>query len=205
MPKTNSYPNIARAVAAAALLLCGVTEATPFRYGVHAWTPVSGYSGFVDELLASAYHGIHHLRFYDGVESGANSIRVYTHALSTDAEQEEEIGVVGIGRLDDPSIKDLDVGNDRVITAIRVCTNETGDTNDRHLKGAEVWSARVKIDGTLEPTTAPASLKFERTSCKHWENKVSCGTNQVATGIRSYGDRSGLRGLALRCTKLLAG
>ncbi len=177
-----------------------------FRHveGGHEWTPVSGFSGNIKEVLADAATKALGAMYFMEKSDDPRLVSVYQQTLVSDGEG-ARAGAAGELKLRDGAeggTQSLDAGTSAYITAIQVCTNDRRDSSDRKIKGVRAWSAALKADGTLLPNATPAA--FERNNCRQWHAKVSCAPGSVVTGVRGHSnlEERAFSGLSVRCTKL---
>jgi hypothetical protein len=87
------------------------------------------------------------------------------------------------------------------ISSVQICMN-----SDRtKLKGARIWG--TKFDAGGAPVAMSSNREFRRPNCSRWETRVSCGSGEVANGVRAYydpdvGSTGSFHGLALRCQRV---
>jgi len=101
-----------------------------------------------------------------------------------------------------PQLWGVAVAEDHYVTAIQVCLNGKDDSAKKKIKGLKLWGSRLKADGTLVADSSPN--KKELNNCKEWQDKISCPSGKIATGVKAHyvSDKVGFAGLALHCSSI---
>lgn len=98
----------------------------------------------------------------------------------------------------------LDVGPNRYISSIQVCTSGQSDPDRRRIKGIRVWSAR--LHGATVVRTGEM-IEATRTNCSIWHERQICVGNRVAVGFEAHYDPSRTQpfftGIQLRCARVV--
>lgn len=89
--------------------------------------------------------------------------------------------------------------NNLYVNAAEVCDSK--NNNNERIKGLRVFGSRITNSGTVN--LAQEQDEFSRTNCGQWQSRVSCPSNEIATGIRAHFDTDGFVGLQLYCSRFI--
>lgn len=163
--------------------------------GRRHWTVVSGHAGGRARTAATsdARHALRKLRLY-ARDDAALRVRIIEAPLAVGETATRYAGQI----LVQPTLRGprtVDVGGDRYVTALQVCT---GAGEARGLRGLRLWGARLRPDGGLAHDLRPVVLAED--GCARWHARVACAPDSVATAVRAWFDRRhGVTGFSLRC------
>ncbi|MCP5265895.1 MAG: hypothetical protein H6934_07270 [Burkholderiaceae bacterium] len=163
---------------------------------------VSGVAGNItpgSEVMMPRSIGLHRL---DGWEHNDKPVRFASYGAPLDPASavSRRIATTTIFAVDSVaagSLKSVDVGSDRVATAVQVCVN-----NNR-IKGVRLWARRVRSDGSLDP--AETSDEYKRTNCASngWKARLSCGSGKAIQGLRFHSfDGHSYSGIGIACASI---
>lgn len=185
-----------------AAILTSAAGATDFRpvTSSERWTDISGVAGEYREILAAPGSGYSEMEVWERADKPV-LINVRVMTLSSDKPRFVRVREVEVPEARSPqSYERVDVGNDRYITSVQVCIN-----NDR-IKGIRLWGKLLSPNGTPKNEH---NDQFSLPNCMgKWRERVSCGDDKVATGMRLYYTTDhfvhdyGFSGIALRCARV---
>jgi hypothetical protein len=89
--------------------------------------------------------------------------------------------------------------NNLYVNAAEVCDSK--NKNNERIKGLRVFGSRITNSGNVN--LAQEQDEFARANCGQWQSRVSCPSNEIATGIRAHFDTDGFVGLQLYCSQFM--
>ncbi|MCP5265894.1 MAG: hypothetical protein H6934_07265 [Burkholderiaceae bacterium] len=95
----------------------------------------------------------------------------------------------------------VNIGADRVATAIQVCLN-----NDR-IKGLRLWGKAVGRDGTLGNSERKSEARRNNCHDSGWSARVGCGTKKAISALRFHKRSDGknkwsFSGISIACSRI---
>lgn len=191
-------PTICKTVATIlAVCAANLAAATEFRHAedTHRWTNVSGAPGYFVEALAAPQRGYYAV---DVNERGDSPIEINLSAntLSSNSPHHANTRTLTSQSGTPTGPGGTTVGVDHYISAVQVCLN------GNKIKGVRLWGKMLNPSG--DPRNEK-EVQYSRPNCLGmWSNKVACGPDKVATGVRAHYVYSfqGFSGISLRCAKV---